>query len=377
MHGGIQIQLLLGPIPAPAPSALVESLASARVETGPGNGQSGFELRFEIPLRSPLRSLFVGVGSAASAVPSFMRVGLIVVINGRAEPLMDGVITHVEAQPMASGNARLTIRGKDMSALMDREERPGEPFPAMPPSTRVLKILSRYAALGVLPIVIPAIIELPPLPTERVHQQRGTDYNYVCQLAAEAGHVFCVEPGPLPGTSKAYWGPEIRVGAPQPALTTGMDALNNVEQLNFSFDRERKEMPLAYVQEPFFHRTISVPIPGISPLDPALGLIPPLPPKFVHLYDTARLPFGRALLRGLAYAARKGDALSGNGQLDVTRYGHVLRSRRLVGVRGAGTPYDGLYYVTQVTHEIERGSYKQSFSLARNGLVSTVPRVPI
>jgi hypothetical protein len=40
-------------------------------------------------------------------------------------------------------------------------------------------------------------------------------------------------------------------------------------------------------------------------------------------------------------------------------------------------PYDGLYYVKTVTHEIERGSYKQSFSLARNGLVSTFPTVPV
>jgi hypothetical protein len=32
--------------------------------------------------------------------------------------------------------------------------------------------------------------------------------------------------------------------------------------------------------------------------------------------------------------------------------------------------------VKEVKHEIERGSYKQSFSLARNGLVSTFPTVP-
>jgi hypothetical protein len=286
------------------------------------------------------------------------------------------MITHVQAQPSDSGNARLTIWGKDLTALMDREELPGNPFPAMTPSTRVLRILARYTALGVLPVVIPALVELPPLPMDRVPQQCGTDYSYVSRLAAEAGHVFYVEPAALPGTCKAYWGPEIRVGMPQPALTTGMDSLNTVDQLSFSFDRERKEVPLVYVQEPFMKRTISVPIPSVSPLDPPLGLIPPLPPKFVHLYDTAHLPFGEAMLRGLAHAARAGDAVKGSGQLDITRYGHVLRSRRLVGVRGAGKPYDGLYYVTRVTHDIQRGSYKQSFDLARNGLVSTLPRLP-
>ena len=56
-----------------------------------------------------------------------------------------------------------------------------------------------------------------------------------------------------------------------------------------------------------------------------------------------------------------------DGELDTVRYGHVLRARRLVGVRGAGLTYDGLYYVRRVTHTIERGSYTQSFALSREG----------
>jgi hypothetical protein len=81
-------------------------------------------------------------------------------------------------------------------------------------------------------------------------------------------------------------------------------------------------------------------------------------------------------MAGLAYASQHSDSVFGNGKLDVARYGRLLKSRQLVGVRGAGLPYDGLYYVKNVTHEIERGSYKQSFSLARNALISTVPQVP-
>ena len=59
------------------------------------------------------------------------------------------------------------------------------------------------------------------------------------------------------------------------------------------------------------------------------------------------------------------------------RYGRVLKARRLVGVRGAGTAFDGLYYVKSVTHSIKRGEYKQSFTLVRNGLISTLPAVPV
>lgn len=367
----------MGPIPVPVPRALIEALTSLKVDTGVGSSASGFELRFDIPVRSPLRSLFLGVGSQASAVPPFVRLVIVVIIEGRAESLMDGMITHVEAEPAESGNARLTVLGTDLSTLMDRVEAPGTPYASLSPSRRVQLILGKYAVFGVRAQVIPSLVELSPLPFERVPSQCGTDYSYVCQLAAEAGHVFYFEAGPAPGTSKAYWGPEIRVGKPQPALTTGMNALNTVDQLSFKFDREHKEIPLVYVQEPFFKRTIAVPIPSVSPLDPPLGLIPPLPPKAVYLDDTARLPFGQAMLRGLAYAARKADALTGSGQLDITRYGHVLRSRSLVGVRGAGTPYDGLYYVTRVTHDIARGSYTQNFELARNGLVSTLPTVPV
>ena len=264
-----------------------------------------------------------------------------------------------------------------MSALMQKIDLSGVPFPAMPPSVRVLAILAKYAAFGVVPMVIPSIIDEPPLPTRLIPQQCGNDYEYVQGLAKESGYVFYMEPGPAVGTSKAYWGPEIRVGTPQPALTTNMDAQTNVDQMSFNFKPELKSVPIVYFHEPTSGASISVPIPDITPLNPPLGLVPPLPPTIVKLKDTAHLSPGRALMRGLAYVAQNSDSVFGNGTLDVTRYGRLLKSRQLVGVRGAGLPFDGLYYVKSVTHDIQRGSYKQSFELARNALISTVPRVPV
>jgi hypothetical protein len=61
----------------------------------------------------------------------------------------------------------------------------------------------------------------------------------------------------------------------------------------------------------------------------------------------------------------------------VLRYGRPLKARRLVGVRGSGPAFDGLYFVKQVTHKIKRGAYIQDFVLTRNGLVSTFSRVPV
>jgi len=83
----------------------------------------------------------------------------------------------------------------------------------------------------------------------------------------------------------------------------------------------------------------------------------------------------QAILIALAKAAQSADSVSGQGTLDVLRYGRLLQARQLVGVRGAGMAFDGLYYVKSVTHSIKPGQYKQNFSLSRNGLVSSVPKV--
>jgi hypothetical protein len=374
--GSLKISLLMGPVPIPAPHAVIEALTSVKVDTGSGGAQAGFELNFDLPLRSTLRALFLGIGSAAMGGVPFMRVVLTVTMNGRTDPIVDGVATDIEAQPTDSGNAKLVIKGKDLSAIMDIQQIPATPFPAMPPSARVLLLLSKYAGFGVVPQVLPSVIDEPPLPTERIPQQQGTDYAYIKQLANDAGYVFYLEPGPQPGVSRAYWGPEIRIGLPQPALTTGMDALNNVEQMSFHFDREAKSVPIVYLHDAQSKLSIGLPIPDVTPMNPPLGIVPPLPPRIEHLSDTGHLKPGQAMMKGLAYVSQHSDAVFGSGSLDVARYGRILKSRQLVGVRGAGLPYDGLYYVRNVTHDIQRGAYKQTFSLARNALFSTLPRVP-
>lgn len=376
MLGTLKLSLLLGMVPIPAPSDVVEALSTVKVSAGAGDTQSGFELTFEVPIGTKLRKLFLITGGGAAGGVPFMRVILIVTLNGRAEAIIDGVATDIEAQPTESGVAKFIVKGKDLSAIMDVEDNTALPFPAMPPSVRVLSILAKYMAFGVIPRVIPAVVDEAPMPLERIPQQQGTDYQYVMRLAREAGYVFYLEAGPTPGLSTAYWGPEIRIGIPQAALTTGMDAVSNVDQLTFHFDREAKSIPIVFFHEPQSKLAIGLPIPDITPMNPPLGLVPPLPPKIEHLSETGHLTPGQAMMAGLAYVSKHSDSVFGSGSLDVARYGRVLRSRQLVGVRGVGLPYDGLYYVKSVSHDIQRGAYKQTFSLARNGLFSTLPRVP-
>ncbi len=246
----------------------------------------------------------------------------------------------------------------------------------MPPELRVLTILAKYAVFGVLPAIIPSLFTDVPIPIDKIPAQQGTDLKYIEQLADEAGYVFYVEPGPAPGTNVAYWGPEVKIGVPQPALNLDMDAHSNVESLSFSFNGTGKELPIVLIQNQLTRVPIPIPIPSINPLQPPLGLIPPLPTGIKVLRDTAKLSPMQALSRGLAAAGRSADAVTGTGALDVVRYGRLLKARGLVGVRGAGPAYDGLYYVKSVTTTLKRGEIKQSFNLTRNALVSITPAVP-
>jgi hypothetical protein len=371
----VQLHLFVGPaVAVPAPRQVIDAVQEVKVQSGSGATQSGFELTFKLSNRSPLHTLFLLTGGAGIPI---LRVIIAVSVGGTTTVLSDGVMTHHEIRSDGGPTSILTVKGKDLTAIMDIFPLDGLPYPAMPSSIRVLTALAKYAPLGVIPLVIPSLVPDIPIPIDRIPRHQGTDYEYINALAEEAGYVFYIDPGPVPGTSKAYWGPEIRVGEPQPALNAALDGPhNNVESLSFTFDKERKELPVVYIQEAFSKVPIPIPIPDITPLNPPLGLIPPIPPKITNLKDTAKLNPVAAVMKGLAYASTHSDSVFGTGSLDVARYRHVLRSRALVGVRGAGEAFDGLHYVSSVTSTLSRGSFTQQFTLARNALVSTLPKVP-
>jgi len=375
----VQLTLMMGPvIPVTVPRPVLDSLASVEVKVE-DVGASGFQLVFSIDKQSPLQILFLLTGGMPLL---FMRCIIVATVNGVANVLIDGVITNNQIAPGDKGsNSTLTITGRDLTTLMDQVNWSGFPFPACPREARVALLLAKYAFFGVIPVIIPSVLIDVSIPIEAIPAQQGTDLQYIRSLAEEVGYVFYIASGPAPGTSTAYWGPQIKVGPVQPALSSDMDAYTNVESLQFSFDQEKNKIPLVYIYNEETGLTYPIPIPPITPLNPPLGLIPPLPTNLLppdlkpFRDDASKLPIPQAIMLGLASAAQNAEAVTCEGSLDVTRYGGVLNARKLVGVRGAGPAFDGLYYVKSVTHKIKRGEYKQNFTLTRNGLVSTVPTV--
>jgi hypothetical protein len=374
MNSGFHLTLMIGPVvPLPVPKEVLDALTSVSVTIN-SDSTSGFQLEFTLSNNSPLQTLFLL--SSGAPIP-LVRVVIIVTVNGNTEVLMDGVMTNHEIRPGAdASHSVLSVIGEDLTKVMDYIDFSGFPFPGMPPEARVGLILLKYSWLGIIPLVIPSVLIDIPIPTDRVPEQQGKDLQYIRSLAEEVGYVFYIDPGPEPGMSVAYWGPEIKVGAPQKALNINMDAATNIENVSCSFKSQGRVMPIIYIQNQQTHVPIPIPIPDISPLNPPLGIVEPIPLNFEPIPETAKYSPIRAAVIGLTKAARTAEAVTATGSLNVVRYGAILKARRLVGLRGVGPAFDGLYYVKNVKSSIKRGEFKQDFTLTRNGLLSTVSSVP-
>lgn len=374
MLKGVHLTLLMGPVmPVPVPQAVLDALTSITVTIN-DVGKSGFELTFTLSNRSPLHTLFLLTGGGP--IP-LLRAIIVVTMNGIPTVLMDGMVTNHQVAPGAeAGFSTLTLTGQDLKVVMDKVDFSGIPYPAVPAEGRVALLLLKYAFLGLVPMIIPSVLVDVIMPTTLIPRHKGTDLEYIEELAAQVGYVFYLEPGPAPGMNIAYWGPQIKVGVPQPALNINMDAHTNVESLSFRFDNDKNGIPTVYLYNEITKVILLIPLPPITPLNPPLGLIPPIPTHLEPVSDdlSKRSP-AQAIMIGLAKAAKMAEVVTGEGSLDVLRYGRILKARQLVGVRGAGPAFDGLHYVNSVTHKIKRGEYKQSFKLSRNGLISTIPAV--
>lgn len=383
MVRGLHLQLYMGAIVAEAvPRELIDALVSVQVTESAGS-QSGFQVVFTAAHDGRIqRELLPGGFFDAPR-----RVIVAVTVDGREEILIDGVITRSELTASNEpGKTQLTVTGLDVSQMMDLIDFSGFPWPAMPAEARVAIMIAKYAMYGIVPMVLPSVLIAVPNPLDLIPAQRGTDLAYTRRLASEVGYVFYVTPGPVVNMSTAYWGPEIKVGEVQPALTVNMDQHSNVDALTIGVDGIQKTLFVFFIQQRDSRVPIPIPVPDIGPLNPPLGPRPLVPLSYTKLDmaapegeddSSAKWDAVTAAMRGLARASQRADVIGGSGTLRVSRYGRVLRARKLVGVRGTGPMYDGVYFVKSVTHNIKAGEYTQSFRLTRNALQSFTQELPV
>lgn len=370
--------LLIGRVaPAPAPVELMTALESVEVNQS-DDGDAGFSQGFQLIFRAE-RDKTLARQVALLHQPLLQpggRVILTVTLGGTPQVLMDGIITHHQFTP--GKDARLVVTGKDLSVLMDMLEL-SLGYPAMPHEAIVAMVLAKYAAFGIIPVVVPAPTSWTGTPIQEVPFQVGTDRTYLRTLAQSHGYIFGVRPGPAPGVNQAYWGPLIKIGVPQKALNVDMGASTNVESLDFANDSLAPEQVYGLVHM----RDSEVPVPiltmatlGLQPLASQQAILANQP--FVR---KTRLAYqGSSPIEALAQAQSTTNSSSeatvtGTGALDALRYRAILTAPGIVGVRGAGESYDGYYWVKNVKHQISLGEYKQSFTLTREGTGTTTQRM--
>lgn len=378
---GIQMQMMIGPaVPVPAPFALVDALTDVQV-THSETGRSGFQITFRAG-RGGIVDLDYAITQNPLLEP-MNRVVLVVVFNGTPRVLSDGVITQRTINSSSEpGQSTVSITGEDISLMMDLVQ-VRRPHAAQDEATRVRTLLATYSAfLGVPPMVMPPVSLDVPSPTEEVPSQASTDLAYIRLLGQRFNHEFFVTPGPLPLQNTAYWGPLPPKTAvvPQRTLSVNMGPLSTVDSMNFTQDTLAPFGVVDTVPGPE-NRSTPLIVPARVPSGLPLAARPATPWR-TELAQSANTRTGgesqagvgyeRALVREQSRVNKSYErAVVATGDVDAVRYGAMLEPRALVSVRGAGLTNDGLYYVKQVTHKLSIGSYKQSFSLSREGTTST------
>ena len=358
----------------PVPDFVIDALTAVQVTTKMGE-QGGFQLNFTMGKNSAFAHLH-----ASGYFDPRRRVIIAVTVNGSTDVLMDGIITKQEFTPSsAAGKSVFSVTGLDLTAIMDFVDLTGIPYEAMPAVVIVELMLAKYAVLGVIPMVIPPPIIVIENPLEEFPKQVGTDYSYIQSLADDCGAVFYLDPGPMPGMSLAYWGPDLSkvFGGTQPAVSINMDASTNVDSLKFTYDGLQATQYFITVIEPHTKLPLPVPVPSLGIIMPTHAANPAPRLKMTQFEPIEHKKPAAAALAVLGKLLETADSVTADGELDVIRYGSGLKARQLVGVRGASDYYDGLYYVRSITHNLKRGEYKQSFSLARDGTGSTIATVAV
>jgi hypothetical protein len=375
---GINLTLLIGPnVPQPAPMLLTEALQSVEV-THSDKERSGFQLVFQVG-RSGGNDLRDYQLLNSPLLKTCNRVILIVTFNATAQVLMDGIITHQQFSPsLEPRGSTFTITGEDVSVMMDLEEKSVE-HPQQDETMIVRKLISDYSKYGLNPKIVKPQRSEQPSKNERTPVQQGTDLQYLKLLAERYAFVFYVTPGPTSGTNTAYWGPPMRQTQPQKALSVNMGSFSNVSSINFQNDALAPTTVSGQVQDRKTNRIQPVQNKSSdrSPLAKNPALQNQSLQRTTQFRETGR-DTTQALSRAQAMTDRSvDDVVKITGELDTLRYGDILQLRGIVGLRGVGYTYDGLYYVKSVTHSIRKGEYKQSFTITREGLGTTTQLVKV
>ncbi|HUH98334.1 MAG TPA: contractile injection system protein, VgrG/Pvc8 family [Anaerolineales bacterium] len=346
---------------SPADQDLLDALNLIEVEDDAALA-SAFRLRIPIGLDDEGDWTWVAEDALKPLTPVSIGVRFGSEVN---ELLISGYITsHQIHFDKEVGASFLEVIGMDASTLMNLEEKVVA-WNDMSDSDIVSQILSSYSFTPEVDDTQPSYAE-----DEVTIIQRGTDLAFVRRLAKRNGFEFYLETDANSGETAGHFHKPRLSDQPQKDLALAFGDDSNVYAMDAHYDGLRPSIVDAAGISigDKSDQSASITSSDLDTLgaDAALELLDQQPKSLLartSAFDNAELQ-----TRAQAAVDAASWAVSLSGELDITAYEGVLRSRRTVLVKGIGTRYSGTYYVTRVVHTLTPGGYKQKFQLTRNAL---------
>lgn len=274
------------------------------------------------------------------------------------EEVMRGYIRDVSADyPREPGNTTVTVECQDESLLLDREQvRTVWGGDAPTDDATIVRTIVSSHGLTLDPESGPGLSGL-------VLNQNNTDVCFLQERARANGYELIFREG------QVYFGP-MRLGA-EPQATILVYAGRDTHCFSFSVrtdGHQPDQVAFDVAAEEGAERVEQVITPDLELLgteaadSTSAGL-----GDFTWRMNRQGIS-DEAQLTALAQAKANELAMrvKAEGELDGSRYGHVLRVGEPVGVDGVGDWFGGRYYVDTVNHRFSLEGYRQSFKLMRN-----------
>jgi hypothetical protein len=367
MTGGVSTMLTLGKVPAPG--VMIDALQEVVVETAL-DVAGAFSLTFGL---APTEG---GDWSTLLIDPfkPMMPIGIRIGTGGVPLPLavLNGFATAQRARFAEGGKSVLEIRGIDITAVMNLEEK-AKAWTGLPDGAIAAALFGQYAVVPKVTMTAPRVVE--PMGST---VQRGTDIRFLRRLARRNGFDCYVQPEPITGLDTGYFGPPTTAGVASAVINVNMGSLTNVRDLEVRYDMARPTLAMALGLD----TATKAPGVGVAPvsklvpmgIEPATlravagaGVAGSMP--MIRLAETGGATVAELQPSSQATVDRASFAVTVEGTTDESV--GVLRPGALIAVRGIGRLFNGLYQTTRCRVSVVDGHFEQRFTARRNAVTMT------
>ncbi len=293
--------------------------------------------------------------------PRLAKLALSVQVGSRQVRLIEAYVIETRGEfSNTPGESVLEVIAMDPTALMALEEKV-RAWPDMTDSDIADTLFGEYGFDAEVAQTQPTRQEV-----ERTVMQRGSDIQFLRQLARRNGYECYLELNEDSGRVEGHFHPPRGDLAPQGVLSVNLGNATNVDRFKARHDMLGPVGAQASNLEIGDQSGQDADVSEQSGTLGAQALSAPDRPRRILLSNSGLSDTGELQTYAQAVVDRTAWSIRAEGELSTVTYGDVLRAKRPVNVRGAGRQFSGSYYVEKVLHHLSDAGYSQRFTLKRN-----------